>query len=170
MDRIREAWAKRNPRVLATCAICILVGIGAFGRFDASNQRLYARLNEHGVVVNAVVTDTYLQNHNTACYSFIAGGVSYGSCDFLDPPNPPASELAVGDSLYVVYDATDPNYSCACDPYQLATAWWRCLLLGVGVGCAAALLITLGLQRLRRGSDVDLPDPPALPPVEAREP
>ena len=59
------------------------------------------------MVADAMVTDIQPQDYNTVFCSFMAGGVTYSSGGPSDAPNPAASELAVGDGLYVVFDATD---------------------------------------------------------------
>src|SRR5438552_3350070 len=96
-----------------------------------------------------MVTDTEPHNHQTVFYSFDAGGVTYSSSGTSDPPNPLAGELAIGDDLYVVYDQTDPNVSCPCDPYNESVTWWQQFLAGMFLSSIIAAVITAGLGRGR---------------------
>ncbi len=131
---------------------CGVIGALLISAMDHSNQALYSRLEHHGVAVNAVVTGTQPSNHNTVFYSFVADGRTYSSSDVSWPPNPEASQLAVGDKVYVVYDARDPNVSCACDPRAAAVPaqWWRRLIAGLFLGSIIAVVITRRLFVSRR--------------------
>jgi hypothetical protein len=128
---------------------CGLVGTAALTAADASNQRLYSTLIKRGVQVDATVTRTEPQNHSTVFYTFVADGVTHSSSSVSWPPNPAASELSIGDDLYVVYDSADPSTSCACDPQKAAVPneLWRRLISGLFLGSVIAVVITSALVR-----------------------
>jgi len=129
--------------------VCGAVGALMITALDYGNQKVYSQLEKHGVVVDAVVTGTEPNNHNTVFYSFLANGRRYSSGDRSWPPNPDASQLTVGGRVYVVYDRRDPSVSCACDPHKTARPlrWWRGFIAGLLLGSVAALVITLGIRR-----------------------
>jgi hypothetical protein len=129
--------------------VCGVIAAVLVSVLDHSNQVIYSRLVKHGVVVKAIVTGTEPSNHNTVFYSFTANGRTFESGDFSDPPNPDASKLKPGDRIHVVYDARDPNVSCACDPHQpaAASAWWRRLIAGLFLASLIAGVLTLNIQR-----------------------
>jgi hypothetical protein len=132
---------------------CGAVASIAISALDHSNQKVYAQLERHGVVVAATVTRTDPSNHNTVYYTFTVDGQTYNSADRAWPPNPEASRLAVGGSVYVVYDSRNPTISCACDPHAAAipNQWWRRSITGLYLGSVIAVVITISVYRRRRG-------------------
>lgn len=136
--------------IVCGVACALLISIA-----DSSNQALYTRLERHGVTVSAVVTRTEPSNHGIVYYRFAADGRTHSAADSADSPNPPVEQIKPGDRLHVVYDGRDPEYSCACDPRELAkaSAWWRQLIGGLFLASIIALIIAASVKRAmdRRG-------------------
>jgi hypothetical protein len=129
--------------------VCGLIAAVLISVADHSNQVIYSRLVGHGVVVHATVTRTEPSNHGAVFYSFVADGRTFESGAASNRPNPDASKLKPGDRIPVVYDARDPNVSCACDPRELAASsvWWRRIIGGLFLGSIVALVLTVNIQR-----------------------
>lgn len=73
-------------------------------------------LSTRGVVTSGRVVRALPDEHNQVIYTYVVQGSSYQAQNFAEAPNPPASRLRPGDSLYVTYDPHKPQVSCACDP------------------------------------------------------
>jgi hypothetical protein len=102
------------------------------------------------------VTRTEPSNHGIVYYRFDADDRTHFSAAPADSPNPLVEEIKPGDHLHVVYDSRDPEYSCACDPRELAKAstWWRRLIAGLFLAAIVSLGIAASIKRAldrRRG-------------------
>lgn len=157
MDRLREAEGGKFFLLIVvvwlTCGLVCTAGVWAMGY---SNQRLYSTLKERGVVVRATITETDPGNHDMVYYSFVDRGETYSSSDNSSLPNPSASDLAIGDELYVVYDTMDPSSSCACDPHAAAVSseWWRMFVAGMLLGSVPAAVVMARFDS-RRSPSID---------------
>ena len=101
-------------------------------------------------------TETDPGNHDMVYYSFVDRGETYSSSDNSSLPNPSASDLAIGDELYVVYDTMDPSSSCACDPHAAAVSseWWRMFVAGMLLGSVPAAVVMARFDS-RRSPSID---------------
>src|SRR3954447_18163765 len=144
-------WPKVGLLWVGVWIVCGLVATAGITALDYSNQKQFSALKERGVVAHATVTRTDPGNHNTVYYSFVANGTVYNSGGPSDPPNPVASQLSPGQPLHVVYDSSDPNVSCACDPYDeaLSNVWWRRILAGMFLASVISVVITANIVRRR---------------------
>jgi len=151
----RRRWTSKLPiwvvfvGVWLACGAVVSIAISAL---DHSNQKVYVQLEKRGVVIAATVTRTEPSHHNTVYYTFAVDGKTYNSADRAWPPNPEASRLVVGGSVYVVYDSRNPTISCACDPRAAANPnqGWRRSIVGLYGGSVIAAVITVGVYRRRQ--------------------
>ena len=106
------------------------------------SQAQYQALVSRGVHASGqVVPDSGLRGG--LGYAFIVEGTRYtrsGSFDFL-------TNQKEGDTVPVVYEATNPANNCSCDPAQdLSQARWTPILLALWI----SLIVPLGYSLLRR--------------------
>jgi hypothetical protein len=111
--------------VLFAYLVAVAVVGTLFEIFATTQQAQYQSLVSHGVhTTGQVVPDNSLRGG--LGYSFVVQGQTYrmsGSFDYL-------SNQKVGDSVPVVYEASNPTNNCSCDPAQdLSGLRWSPLLL-----------------------------------------
>jgi hypothetical protein len=127
--------------LLAYLATVVVVA-AVFEIFAQPGQAQYQALVSHGIHISGqVVPDSGLRGG--LGYAFVVGGTRYtrsGSFDFLTNQN-------LGDTVPVVYEATNPANNCSCDPAQdLSQERWTPILLALWI----SLIVPLGYSLLRR--------------------
>lgn len=113
-------------------------------------QAQYQALVSHGFrTTGQVVPDNSLRGG--LGYSFVVGGQTYrmsGSFDYL-------TNQKVGDSVPVVYEASNPTNNCSCDPAQdLSGLRWSPLLLAgwISLLVPGAYVMYRRMQETSRGT------------------
>ncbi len=97
---------------------CLLAATFVFG-FGRLNWASFHRLTVQGVSGQATVIELLPKIHNTLRYEYhIAGHTFHGQMQSW-PPNPPLEQLAVGQSVVIVYDPEHPENSALGDPHPM---------------------------------------------------
>jgi hypothetical protein len=117
-------------------ALWLILAIAIAFVVGSLNVPLYERLITKGVQTKATVVELTPKIHNTVRYEYQVGGVKFEGQRSPWRPNPPTGELAVGDSLVIYYDPSNPSLSAPGDVGPMLTNEL------ISVGMAALLMPT----------------------------
>jgi hypothetical protein len=148
-----------NPRAhvavlfLLVWLCCTAVAAAAIHLVESSDRSLAVALRSHGVVTLARVTGTQPEDHNSVEYSYVVAGKRYEEGHFGRGPEGEASQLAVGQLIHVVYDATNPTRSCYCDVSALSSevSVTSEVVTAAYLTSVISVIITLMIRRRRAG-------------------
>ena len=122
-----------------------ILGIGI--AVDAGYSQTVTDLVDRGVHWTGTVTS--LQPHNGVCYRYNVAGMSYAACHRASYPGEQTLDLAIGNSIDMYYDPTNPSVSCACDPKEEADSLQRdhFAFAGVAAVLPAYILVVVVVER-----------------------
>lgn len=112
----RREVVRKTLLVISACLLlfppCLVLGHAAV----SGNVSLYRDLTRNGVASVARVVRTEPKNHGAVFYEYRVNGRQYEYGGPSRGYNPDVENLAIGDSLEIVYSRVNPARSCACHP------------------------------------------------------
>lgn len=128
-----------------------LACVAALALIFGGDWRKFSRLVEHGVSTKGAVVKKEPANHQFVTYSFVVGNRLFSGIDNAGRGGPTFDQLAVGDSVNVVYDSGRPDLSSLGDArsrLRSATVFMILLLAtGPAILTYGAWLALQGRQR-----------------------
>jgi len=123
-------------------AVLFSVGVGSL------NLPLLHRLVENGIRQEAIATKLTPEFHNTVRYEYQVKGTKFEGQTQSWRPNPPLSEIKVGQPLIIYYDPKNPSLSVLGDPTPMLTN--EVVSVGMIAVAAPTVIVCLAINNLRK--------------------